>query len=434
MRTVKRKPFLAGVCAVLGGVALCGGVASADVVSDQTAGLVIYPDLEADFCSGVDTEIQLTNTSNEAIKVRCFYVNANSHCTNRPDLTCNTTEDCQGSRIIPSQEGPTCLFPTAPEELGRGGICEEGWHEIDFEFTLTPYQPIAWLLSEGRQFLPLDGFPIAGNEGSIPAANEDPFHGELKCFQVGPDDRPIDRNDLKGEATIVTAPRSDLSTTANNPTFSGLASRIAANGLDARSYNAIGIQAIEGANNGDNVLEIGNDAEYNGCPAVLILDHYFDDAIIDYPDMDRVVRTNLTLAPCSQNFLLQEQALFDTTVQFLVYNEFEQRFSASRKVRCLKEFGLTDIGLGRDRPFGNDVATNNDQRSIFNVYVQGTITGQTRIRGVDDGEEGHGNGLIGTAEEFYRSDRADLRSVVGTAAVNIHQVPGNRPPDSIIVP
>ena len=42
--------------------------------------------------------------------------------------------------------------------------------------------------------------------------------------------------------------------------------------------------------------------------------------------------------------------------------------------------------------------------TIFNINVQGTITGQTRIRGVDDGEEGHGNGLIGTAEEFYRSD------------------------------
>jgi hypothetical protein len=299
---------------------------------------------------------------------------------------CNTSEDC-------------------PD---RGGICREGWQEIDFEFTLTPQQPIAWRLSEGLPFLPLDGVPD-GNTGSIPGANEDPFRGELKCFQVGPDDVPVDRNDLKGEATIVTAD-GEL--------------------LDARAYNAIGIQAIEGAVNDDNTLVLGE--EYNGCPSHLILDHFFDDAVV--PVSDNFVRTDLTLVPCSQNFLLQDEALFDTTIQFLVYNEFEQRLSASRKIRCFKEFGLTDIGLGKDRAFSNTDQTDEDIRSIFNVYVQGTLTGQTWIRAVNAGAADHGNGVLGVAEEFHRSDEEDLTSVAGSAAFNLHQGVGTRPVDLIVVP
>ena len=56
-------------------------------------------------------------------------------------------------------------------------------------------------------------------------------------------------------------------------------------GIDARGYNAIGIQAITGANDNDTTLILGGeDAEYNGCPSVLILDHFFDDEPVKQVD------------------------------------------------------------------------------------------------------------------------------------------------------
>ena len=67
----------------------------------------------------------------------------------------------------------------------------------------------------------------------ICATSGTPLRGELKCIQVGDDELPVDANSLKGEATIET---------------------VRGSAIDARSYNAIGIQAIEGANNRDNTL------------------------------------------------------------------------------------------------------------------------------------------------------------------------------------
>ena len=73
--------------------------------------------------------------------MRCFYVNANSHCSNAPRAVCATTDDCQ--------------------QFGRGGLCIEGWIETDFEFSLTPRQPIVWRISDGLPTLPLAGWRYA---------------------------------------------------------------------------------------------------------------------------------------------------------------------------------------------------------------------------------------------------------------------------------
>jgi len=400
MRTVKRNPLLSGICAILGGVFLLVGPASADVTSDRAAGILVIPklifDSEGRFNANgrpTDTEIQISNVSDQEVKLFCYYVNANSHCSNSPEDTCFTNADCQ--------------------QFGIGGLCFDGWVEVDFQFTLSPRQPLVWRLSEGLQDTSTGDLPpgeFRPSTGSIPGASEDPFFGELKCVEIGPDDAPIDRNDLKGEATIVAASMS---------------------GIDARGYNAIGIQAIQGANDGDNTLILGGDnAEYNGCPSVLILDHFFDDAI--EPIDGQIVKTHLTLVPCSQNFLLQDVALFDTTVQFLVFNEFEQRFSASDTLRCFHEFELCSLGSKWDRPIGNtDPNFNSCQRSIFSAFVAGTLTGQTRIRGVDDGSPDHGNGVLGVAEEFFRTDPSVISGVVASDAFNLDQV-GVRPTSDII--
>jgi hypothetical protein len=395
MRTVKRNPFLSGVCAVLGGAFLWVGAAGADVTSDRAAGLLVIPKLIYD-SSGrytptrlpTDTEIQLTNVSNETVYVTCFYVNANSHCSNTsfPQEVCFNTQDCQ--------------------QFGRGGLCIPGWIETDFQFTLTPRQPIIWTIWQG-----LDEFPLPENTGNIPPVNEDPFFGELKCFQTDENGAPTDRNDLKAEVSIVGA---------------------ASFAIDARAYNAIGIQAIEGANDGDNMLILGGEEpEYNGCPSVLILDHFFDDAV--EPIDGQFVKTHVTLVPCSQDFLFQDEGLFDTTIQFLVFNEFEQRFSASRPLNCWKEFELCHLDhKGVDRGITDtDPASQSCQRSIFSAFVSGTLTGQTRMRGVEDDDEDHGHGILAVAEEFYRTSPSSLTSVRATTAFNVHQA-GVRPKADVI--
>lgn len=401
MRTVNLNPVVSGLGALCCGVLAWATTAVADVTADNPAGLVVWPKLVFNSDAGINTLIQLSNTSNEQVKVRCFYVNANSHCLNRPTQTCNINEDC-----------------------GPGGICNPGWIETDFSFDLTAHQPIAWTLSDGLPFFPLDGFVRVGPNNqsngplsSIPPAPEDPFQGELKCVQVAEDETPVASNDLKGEATIIRANEFET--------------------LDARSYNALGVQALE-ENDGDNTLCLGgessdvcpNGAEYNGCPNILIMDHFFDDAFVFGDDGEPTansayVRSHLTLVPCSENFLLQDVALFNTVVQFLIFNEFEQRFSTSRSVNCFEEWELSSIDLGPAGDRGqNDTnpASRSQQRSIFNVNVQGTLTGHTRMRPVDDGSPIHGNGLLGVVEEFHRTDEGDLSTVRASAAFQLHHV------------
>ena len=77
----------------------------------------------------------------------------------------------------------------------------------------------------------------------------------------------------------------------------------------------------------------------------------------------------------------------------LVYNEFEQRFSTSSRVECYQATRLSDIDT-QPGPAG-------DQFSIFTVGVQGTITGQTRIRGVRGPDGPLGYGLLGVGCEMH---------------------------------
>lgn len=345
MRTVKWNPFLSGVLVLLGSALLATGSAQADVSTTNPAAILIFPKLEVDASAGVNTVIQITNASPNPANVRCFYVNANGHCSADPEEICNTE--------YPFDDSDNGLRSNNCE--GDEGSCVAGWIETDFAFHLTPWQPIGWDVRRG-----LLQFPLVDQTGptgdwnflsSIPPASEDPFRGELKCVLVGEDEQPIDKNWLKGEAHLV---RDDSE-------------------FDLASYNAFGIQAIEGANNMDDTLVIGE--EYNSCPNIIEIIHYFDDAI--EPANQDTVRTELTFVPCSQDFNLQIPKRI--TVQFLVFNEFEQRFSTSRPIECATTVPLSDIV---PRPGESD-----DASSIFNVAVQGTLTGKTLARGVNDDDE-----------------------------------------------
>ncbi len=370
---------------VLGGVAgvvlsgLCG-VAGADVVSDQAAAFVVWPDVVA-LNDGdgnetlIDTVIQLSNTSTEPVLAHCFYENANHHCSN---------------------SGQVCLFATDCCDPSTGcGSCVAGWLETDFRVRLTPRQPIGWVVTAG---LTGRDFPLTGAGGStapdgssnagsnIPPVSEVPYNGVLRCIAINDDGTPSDRNVLKGESTRLSA---------RSP------------GVSVAKHNAVGLRAIVGAVNDDRELVFGGgEAEYEGCPEVVIVDHLFDGvrhpalAELEVGDqmttsgfgvelLDGGVATRLTLVPCTQDY--RRQISGSSVVQYLVYNEFEQRFSTSRSVDCKFEGLLSTID------------TSDPQRSIFSAGVGGSVVGQTRLRGI-------GSGLLGVASEitYGRSNRAGL--------------------------
>ena len=370
-------------------IGLCQSSARADVASDQPGAILVFPKILVYTATPplttrgrVDTLIRISNVSSRPASVHCFWVNANGHCHNSPGMVCNPRK-----------------FAESAVQCPNNGLCIADWQETDFTLNITPRQPIAWLASRGSVLcrpgdpvdppcIPLGQFHPgpAGqdNEGSnILPVSEDPFTGHLKCIQVDANGAPIDRNDLRGEAEII----------ASNP-----------GGIDVSAYSAIGIPAVAGGNNQDDTLVLGGPAaEYSSCPNILIMDHFFDGATD--PISGTTVTTALTLVPCSENYA--QQAPVITPVQFLVFNEFEQRFSTSRVMQCFDDIRISNI------------ETRSNDRSLFSAAVAGTLTGQTRIRGV--GNAGHT--LLGVAEEFRASG--------GTAAFNLH-FNGTRPESDLI--
>jgi hypothetical protein len=218
----------------------------------------------------------------------------------------------------------------------------------------------------------------------VPPVPESPFIGELKCVQVDTGEfRPVNRNDLEGAATI--------ERTVNGP--------------DPAKYNAVGIRTFGAGPNDDGELLIGGpDAEYEACAGSLVVNHLFDGAEdpITSNATPFLARSELTLVPCSQDFL--SQTLTPVTAQVLVYNEFEQRFSTSRQVRCLLDSQLSLID------------TSQPTRSIFSAGVTGTVAGSTRITGVNGGLIGSMIYNVGGGPSVLPGQRSE-----GGAGYNVHQ-------------
>ena len=209
-----------------------------------------------------------------------------------------------------------------------------------------------------------------------------------------------------------------------------MVSKGAAGSVDAREYNAVAIESTTGdaANNNDDTLLVGGpDAEYNGCPNVLVLDHFFDGATVTThkgaTGVDpATVTTDLTVVPCGEDFTSSNiGALNPITLQFLVFNEFEQRFSTSANLSCWREVQLSDIDTR--------VGSAGNQQSIFSSAVEGTLTGQSRIRSVVGGNAG--NTVVGIAEEFWTATAGPGGRF--TNATNIHFTGSRDQGDQIVL-
>lgn len=318
--------------------------AQAEVSTDQPGAILVFPKLVSN--ADQDTIIQITNATGFRVFARCFFIDG------RPD---------------PISQEPT-------------------WLVTDFQTTLTRLQPTVWIAGQGLPAVPIDGRPDDLYPGPIPPVSVG-FIGSLRCIVVDESERPIPRNALIGEATIVTR----------------------STGL-TRKYRALGIPGLPG-NDGDNTLLL-NDVEYSTCPRVVVMNHFFDD--VPDPITSVPIHSRLIVVPCSLDLETSQPGV--SRLQFEVYNEFEQRLSTALTVPCFEDIALSAI----------DNASN-PSLSIFNFATQGTVVGQSRIRPVVDADTEHGHGAFIIAEEF-RTDGSSEE------ALNVHFVGGNLQADVMILP
>lgn len=355
-----------GLCGVLTGVFGFALSARAEVTSDTSGSVVVYPKV-AYSDEGRDTVIQLSNTSNNVVYAWCFYVDAR-------------------------------------ESFGR-----PLWRVTDFRVALTKQQPTHWVVSLGRQINNGDNFsdPVEDGAGIDPGAIppvQDGFQGELKCVQTDASGTPFGGNSLKGEAVLV----SDEG--------------------DVAKYNALAITANPDlASDGDpNELLLNNtqfnDGEYNSCADEILIDHFADGAAAcDDDDGSCPIRPYLTVVPCEQDF---ENVIPESvTVQFEVVNEFENVFSTSTTVDCWLSTRMADIDIGNGTCFETAEACTSDDdcasgiceksTSIFSYGVLGTDTAFTTMVPVDL----HG-GVIAIGEEQHMAAGATDEA---WTAWNLHQ-------------
>lgn len=402
MRTVKWSALLSSYCAIAVALGALATSAHGTVTTERGASILAFPKVLS--TDTADTIIQITNTSNNMVHARCFYVDA------------------------------------SPDSFGN-----PRWQVTDFEIWLTKQQPTSWQVSRGRFVNPTDSCPTVASgplvglfepNGDCAQAGIDPgaippvvagFTGELKCVEVDISGNPIGGNHLKGEATIRT---------------------VSGSGYDTAKYNALGILGTEIAGETGDELRLDQPADtldvigqYNACPNRLIVNHFSElstdpavlaagqggtcdvsgapcmsdtdcgagDECVDGPEisigptgevlaLQSANLTELTLIPCSQDF--EELVTTPVTVQFAIYNEFEQVFSFSTQVECWKQFYLFQL----DSPFL-------PQNSVFSYTSIGTLGVQTRLTTTFD--EG---GILGVAGIV----RSDVEGVQARTLMNIH--------------
>lgn len=385
------------IAAVLVGLLASG--AKADVTTEQSASILVFPKVVADGTR--ETVIQITNTSNAMVHAHCFYVNGGVTFPNGPDGVPDTGD-----------EFPSPLNPPL-------------WTEIDFDIWLTKQQPTYWVVSQGR-LVNSDDPTCTRSDSSCPNAGFDPgrvppvvenFTGELKCIEVDASGAPLGGNHLKGEATIMVVQQCDITPGEEFGVCRGTslqcssAAECPGTTGDASKYNALGILGFDN-NNGDGVLCLGGQpgpeceggAEYNACPQTWVLNHVAGGGQV--AGNGSTVNTSIAVVPCAQNF--ETQVPETVTIQFAIVNEFESVFSTSTSVTCWAELDLVD---------GID--------PIFSADFIGSDYAQTFMRP----SSGTNSGFMVVACEEHSDGGGPAN-----AAVNLHVIGERTGTDKIVIP
>jgi hypothetical protein len=273
---------------------MLGERAHAVATTTRPGSILIFPKVVCQ--DGRDTVLQVTNTGNMPNDFRCFYLN-----------------------------GETCA-------------------ETNFELTLTRQQPTAWQACAGRRVSPTD--PQRGlDPGLIPALPRD-YAGALVCAEVDSGDKPIIRNQLKGEATIVDG--------TAGPTAAAVG-----------KYNAVAVAGVSG--NADDTLKL-DENEYVACPIssqVNFRREGTDGTVEEFgngglcangvpcnSDNDcgaatpcttgqSRVTTRVTVVPCNLDFEALTRP--DVSLNFEGFDVDESVISGGRRFSCWDSFLINDV-------------------------------------------------------------------------------------------
>ena len=260
-----------------------------------------------------------------------------------------------------------------------GGVCVASWTISDFSIRLTPGQPVEWRASQG-----LTTLPAPGNQGSIIPVPEDPFVGAMRCFVVD------------GQTNLPPVPGGP-----ENDALEGVATieRAGAAAIELARYRAIGFPSF--GNDGDGTLDIG--LEYGPCPFTLTLSHFFENAV-EPAAGETSFGTELAVVPCRADYGTQTPVA--DVVHLNVVNEFEQRIGLSARLGPQLFASLTRL-----------------HPTVFDVGVQGSLAGQTRINDL-------GGGVIGLAIQSL----SDSSAREATSARGLYQRGAQPQSDLIVLP
>jgi len=188
----------------------------------------------------------------------------------------------------------------------------------DFQVSLTPNQPISWLASRGAS--------IFTSFTAVPPFSSS---GELKCI-VQPTEESIDaHNTIQGRAAVF--------------------------GADGQTigYSAVGfLRLIDGPLTNEIDLD---GVTYTPCPA----EQHF--AFVASDPGNPQSESELVIAPCSED--LENLIAPPNVIQFQIYNEFEDAFSAGMTVVCSARRRLDQIS------------------NVFQAAVLGSDTGHLIVKG-----------------------------------------------------
>ena len=276
-------------------------VGAAATTTEQSASILIFPKVVFD--GSRDTRHPDQQHLNSMVHAACFYVNAAPLCIGAGDCLAGT---CTG---------------TCRAAVGRGRLrhlADQTAADALVSGQRTHADPVAQPCNFDQANYDCDGAGLSF-PGRVPPVTPIPFVGELRCIEVDQSGAPISGNHLKGEATIVSGDG------------------------DASKYNAVGLLGEPFTNNGDDILCLGggvtdecpSGAEYEGCGDELDPRPLCRGGRQSHVRTDVAGRHRADAGPLPRRLRASDAEPF--TVQFLAFNEFEQRFSASTSDRLLAQ-------------------------------------------------------------------------------------------------